>query len=254
VSKKYGTPRCEFIVQLLRVDESSCGGERAPLWVGAHPRIGEDLAEAVIRQGLLAPKLPLAPTVQREVTRPCGADMRADFLLDACVEDGKKKGGKRGVRKPKERPIVLEVKSIVDSDYPARSPPARTQGVWLSSESPYRRAAVFPWGRARQKGPDGEKCVSARAIKHIDELARIAAGKARGEDGQRMDAAALFLVLRHDCTRFRPNEPTCPSFAQHLRRAQKAGVQCLAYRVRWGNEEDGELGQCFADGEIPVVL
>ena len=40
---KYGTPKCEFIMMLLRVDEPEnrhLGG----CWVGAHPSIGEVLS------------------------------------------------------------------------------------------------------------------------------------------------------------------------------------------------------------------
>ena len=39
-----------------------------------------------------------------------------------------------------------------------------------------QRAGIFPWGGGNQKGPEGEKVVSARAIKHVRELTEIAQG------------------------------------------------------------------------------
>lgn len=45
-------------------------------------------------------------------------------------------------------------------------------------------AGIFPWGRAKQKGPDGEKVVSTRAIKHLRELTRIQKGELLEEKGR----------------------------------------------------------------------
>merc|ERR1711966_292243 len=99
---------------------------------------------------------------------------------------------------------------------------------------PYRRAAIFPWGRSAQTGPDGEKVVSARAIKHVDELAALATGTKRAADGARIAAALLFVVVRRDALSFRPNGEACPSFDKHVRAAKEAGVCVLARRVSWG--------------------
>eukprot|EP00747_Dinoflagellata_sp_TGD_P169109 gnl/TRDRNA2_/TRDRNA2_197190_c0_seq1.p1 gnl/TRDRNA2_/TRDRNA2_197190_c0~~gnl/TRDRNA2_/TRDRNA2_197190_c0_seq1.p1 ORF type:complete len:357 (+),score=77.34 gnl/TRDRNA2_/TRDRNA2_197190_c0_seq1:30-1100(+) len=232
VSKKYGTPCCEFIAQLLRVDE----GFRRPLWIGAHPSLGEKIAEELLRKGICSPELPRVATLQSQVT-VAGCDMRSDFLITPAT---------RGRR------MVVEVKTVVDTDYPASSVPNRTKCVFVSHEVPYRRAGIFPWGEARQKGPDGETVVSERAIRHVDELAAIARGERRGANGERFDAAILFIVIRDDAVIFRPNVDACPSFAKHLAKAKKAGVKVLAQRVRWG-EKAQEEGQCFADGALPVV-
>ena len=67
--------------------------------------------------------------------------------------------------------------------------PERTGGA-------YSRAAIFPWGKSAQKGPDGEKVVSARAIKHVRELTAISSGERTEEGGERLSAAVLFVVVR----------------------------------------------------------
>jgi len=53
---QYGTPKCEYIMQLLRVNEpenSAMGG----CWIGAHPSIGEKIANALIAEGHLASEI-----------------------------------------------------------------------------------------------------------------------------------------------------------------------------------------------------
>ena len=79
INPKFGTPKCEFIAQLLRVDESELGYE--PTWVGAHPSLGEKIAEQLVERNLLGPNFPRVKSFQREVSGIGGADMRADFLI-----------------------------------------------------------------------------------------------------------------------------------------------------------------------------
>jgi hypothetical protein len=47
-SAKYDTPKCEFIAQLVRVDGCASTGT-SDVWVGAHPGLGEKLAEAMVQ-------------------------------------------------------------------------------------------------------------------------------------------------------------------------------------------------------------
>ncbi|KAH8059989.1 hypothetical protein JL722_4942 [Aureococcus anophagefferens] len=114
-----------------------------------------------------------------------------------------------------------------------------------------RREVVAPFGAdmradfvVNQKGPDGEKVVSARAIKHVDALADIA----RSGDGA---AAVLFVAVR-DCAVFKPNAEACPSFAAHLRAASRAGVAVLARKLRW-DVADG-VARAYDAGPVPVDL
>lgn len=235
VSPKYGTPKCEYIAQLLRVDETSLGYTPA-VWVGAHPSLGEKIAEQLLQRNCLHPHLPKIQSIQREVRNIGGADMRADFLLHF-EQDGKSK--------KKHKPCVLEVKTVVDTDFAAdRVPTERTKCVFVSDKAPYRRAGIFPWGQSNQKGPDGEKVVSARAIKHVRELTRLTKGELKGADGEIYQTAVLFVVIRKDAEYFRPNHEACPSFCKYLKEAKDAGVQVFAKRVDWGDTKK-TLGQCL---------
>ena len=97
-----------------------------------------------------------------------------------------------------------------------------------------------------------KKVVSARAIKHVDELAKIARGDIRDEKKNRLTAFLMFIVGRKDAGYFRPNTDGCPSFAQHMRRAKDDGVNVVAQRIIWGEGKD--VGKAFWGGEIPVEL
>lgn len=97
-------------------------------------------------------------------------------------------------------------------------------------------------------GPQGEKVVSSRAIKHIDELAAIARGDRKGSS--RFSSLLLFMIVRSDVVSMRINEESCPSFAKHAKAAQAAGVRIVAHKVRWGTGKD--LGRAFWGGQVPV--
>merc|ERR1719240_1628903 len=127
---------------------------------------------------------------------------------------------------------VVEVKTVLNTDYNPATAPNRKECVYLGkSKGPYRRAGIFPWGRVAQAGPKGEKVVSARAIKHVDELAAIAKGRCKGKIP--LKAMMLFVVVRHDVQGMRVNPESCSSFAQHVAAAASAGVVLAAHRVRW---------------------
>lgn len=230
----YGTPKCEFIMQLLRVDEPE-NAQLGGVWIGAHPSLGERIAHALLERQLV-PALPAASQIQREVAGVAGCDMRCDFLLS---------------HGPSAKTVV-EVKTVVDTDYAPETAPERKECRFIGRTTPYRRAAIFPWGRSGQKGPDGEAVVSARAIKHVDELAAIARGARRIDGVDALGAAVLFVVIRRDAHFFRPNDEACASFARHLRAARDAGVTVTARRVRWGEGDD--VGRCFDDGDCEVRL
>ena len=213
VNPKYGTPKCEFHCQLAKLP----GGG----WVGAHPSLGERAAVALLQRspvlGDVWTGARAKAEIRREVTGPRGQDMRADFVVSGSGKD-----------------CVLEVKTVVD---------ASVDGIVAEEEESGPTAALFPWGSKNQKGPDGEKVVSARAIKHVDALAAIA------KEGV-ASAAVLFVCARGDCSSFRPHAARCPSFAAHLKDAKKAGVTLVARRIRW-DVRDG-IAHAFDDGAIPV--
>lgn len=231
VNPKYNTPRCEFAAQLLRVDESNLDRRYFPIWVGAHPSLGEVLAKEIILRhmsGVLQiPGIGGVTELKEQVTIKEGT--RSDFLLEQLS------GSKR----------IVEVKSVVDTDYCAAwTLPDMAKGVVTSAEEPYRRSGIFPWGQSKQKGPDGEKVVSARAIKHVRELTDLVKGGGH-------DATVLFVVARGDVEVFAPNAQACPSFARYLREAHENGVQILVKRVRWGDNDESK-GVCFDDGWLDI--
>ena len=67
--------------------------------------------------------------------------------------------------------------------------------------------------------------VTARGRKHLLDLAEVVAGGERG--------VIFFFVGRADCQRFRPADEVDPEYGQTLRQAVAAGVEPLAYRMRY---------------------
>jgi hypothetical protein len=211
--------------------------------VGAHPSLGERIAEVWLREGLIE-GIPAITKLERQVTRPGGADMRSDFCVHHADHSRR----------------IVEIKTVVDTDYAASHLPSHNlKCLFTSDQTPYQRTAIFPWGSSNQKGPDGEKVVSQRAIHHVDELAKLADGTLRETDCATDDApwdgtyqaTLLFVVIRGDAIAFRPNHDACPSFARHLKDARRRGVQVLAKRVCWGNQEH-EYGNCYDDSMLPI--
>lgn len=229
----YGTPKCEFILQLVYVNEPE-NKHMGGCWCAAHPSLGEKLAAALVEKNLIR-ELPKVDRLRKEVTGVAGTDMRADFLLEHA-------GNKA---------TAIEVKTVLNTDYNPATPPDRKECVYFPQRSTaYRRAAIFPWGRVSQVGPQGEQVVSARAIKHIDELAAIARGDRKDKGGVKISAMLLFMVVRPDAVSMRVNDESCPSFAKHVQVAEAAGVRILAHKVCWGKGRD--LGKAFWVGPLPV--
>lgn len=233
----YGTPKCEFIVQLVRVlepENKSIGG----CWVAAHPNLGEKLAAAFIERGLIQ-ELSSVTSLHREVSAIEGFNlgMRADFVSNN--SNGSKS--------------VVEVKTVMDTDHNPATPPAQIakELIWFGRDKPYCRSAVFPWGSRNQIGPQGEQVVSSRAIKHIDALGTIASG-AKKVGRAALNAVLVFVVPRHDVKSLRVNSEACPSFARHITAAKNKGLRIVAYAVRWG--EGQQLGKAFSAGPLPVDI
>jgi DNA-binding sugar fermentation-stimulating protein len=234
--------------------------------VGAHPALGERIAELWLRNNRIADLSHPSPIadVQRQVSFPLegsdgGTTFRADFVVTHA----------NGTRR------VVEVKTVVDTDYAASALPAtecttstnakkkkqKKQCIFASTQVPYVRTAIFPWGNSNQKGPNGEAVVSARAIRHVQELTKMAKNSApschsRNEPSPPdvvTAATLLFVVVRGDAEAFRPNAEACPSFARYLKEAHDAGVQVLAKRVWWetggGAEEENNV-LCLDDDKI----
>ena len=220
VSKKYGTPKCEF---------SSCLVNHKNTWIAAHPKIGEDIACNLLKKG--STYLPVHSSkiseCKREVSGVAGTDMRTDFLLSH--EDGTYS--------------IVEVKTVVDSDNDENIP------TYTKTNT---NAAIFPWGKKNQKW-NGEKVVSARAIKHVSELTEIATGAKKDEKYPTIRACVLFIVVRNDCDYFRPHKEACNVFSRVLENAYNNGVNIIVQKVGWKYSEDGKM-KGYDEGVIDLVF
>ena len=242
---KFGTPKCEYICRLLRCEEEEHDG--GGVWLSAHPALGEQLAKALLERGALDDRLGPSAVVKdsiqtqkmlkRQVTESVSNSYRPDFSVTH--EDGSV--------------TVLEVKQVVDSDYSrefvhARAETQAPHPAYSPSgdqSSPYVRAGIFPWGKRGQKGPDGEKVVSARAIEHIRELTAMA------KNADAIPRPAILLMCgRGDVKGFRANGAACPSFVRYLDEARHAGVRVLCHAIRWG--EGDEVGKAFDAGALDL--
>jgi sugar fermentation stimulation protein A len=74
-------------------------------------------------------------------------------------------------------------------------------------------------------------CVAARSVRHLRELASMAAGGDR--------AVVLFVVQRTDCDAFAACRDLDPRFADALDHAAEAGVEVLVYRCEMGQDAIG---------------
>ena len=82
--------------------------------------------------------------------------------------------------------------------------------------------------------------VSARAVRHIEELLSLRQAGAR--------AVLLFAVLHEDIHSVRPAEEIDPHYARILRDAVRQGLEVLAYKARI-NEDEIHLAEA-----LPVIL
>ena len=238
----YGTPKCELVIRLLRCYEPEYHGHKSSqgVWVSAHPALTESMTLALIKRGTLDARLAASPVdkdaveTQRAMKRlsseSASGSYRPDYRLNH--KDGSV--------------TILEVKQVVDTDYDPAHVEARARmqaplPVYspmsqLASASPshatssankaaaphapaptvYQRAGIFPWGKRTQKGPDGQLVVSARAIDHVRELAKLAAASPVARGGSGVRCAILFVCGRSDATGMRPNGAACPTFARCL--------------------------------------
>jgi DNA-binding sugar fermentation-stimulating protein len=246
ISSKYQTPKCEFSAKLLRVDEQYLNECYVPTWVGAHPSLGESLARSIIDRHISRP-IPgwdkeSFTSIQSQVT--ISDHTRADFVVNSATNDGLTHHRR-----------IVEVKTVVDTDYCASWPvPEKAKCVFTSTREPYQRTAIFPWGQSQQVGPNGEKVVSARAIKHVKELTDVVVQSQKksncgSNENPITSATILFLVNRGDALRFRPNHEACPSFAEYIKAARDSGVNILAKKVRW---DETQIGTCYEDDWLDI--
>ena len=153
--------------------------------------------------------------------------MRSDFLLQDNMM----------------RKYVVEIKLVVDTDYDASCVHDKDiQSLYLQNSNTYERSALFPWGRSHQKDDEGNKVISARAIKHVKELTRLV-------QNDEYKSIIVFMVCRSDACSFTPNKYACPKFVDNLTYAINEGVDVHALKISF--DQNG----CWSfEKELPIIL
>jgi sugar fermentation stimulation protein A len=163
-----------------------------------HPTIANDICEALICRGTIAPFI---EQVRREVV--CG-DCRFDFYGLVAGRD-----------------TYIEVKSASMADRVNVMPGQRTAALAaLSAEAPLM--AIFPYGNRPKLG-----LVSERALKHVEGLrSAVEAG---------CQAHLVYISMRPDVTALKVSELDTV-YRRAVMDARAAGVRVVAVSVRWDIE------------------
>lgn len=247
-------------IQLVRTDIPASPTED-PVWVGCHPALAERCALEAIRAGLvLSPPLsPLNGADEDENKKKKKKKEKTPRMSKTTTTSGSLNHTYTPVSIKSQYTVgdsrvdflvndnhLVEVKGCVCADYSASAAPEkRDKGhcVVLApstvTSKEYHRSGLFPWGKVGQEF-EGQKVVSARAIKHVRNLANLQSAD--------MAATVLFVLNRADCHSMRPCHEACPVFALELSRAHAGGtgVGVVAFRV------DFKGSQAFFDGIVPV--
>lgn len=174
----------------------------------AHPTVANEVAEGLLRSGVVIPGL---AELTREVTvgvAPVGpnapsAVSRFDFV-------GRLTNGRRA---------IIEVKSAPIADYVDCRPRDRAKAL-AATRTTGPKMAIFPHGTIRKEG-----VISERAIKHAQGLTALARA---GET----ECVMLYLSMRTDIDRFTASSLD-KTYKAAVADAIKAGVRVLAYAIRW---------------------
>ncbi|RHZ17895.1 hypothetical protein DYB37_004435 [Aphanomyces astaci] len=165
----------------------------AMVWVGVHSASANRMVETALRNGWLPEVVGhrRITSIQPEVKHT--KDSRVDFVVT--TDD--------------QVDTYVEVKSVTLSK-------EEEQAGGRDALSSRRRCAVFP------------DTVSARASKHVEELAHV---RSKGHR-----AAVVFLVQRSDCATFAPSSLHDPAFAAHCDKAKAAGVAFHGYACAFNDD------------------
>lgn len=223
VGGQYNKPRCQYKMQLVQCSEPE-NAHMDPVWILANPTTSEHLFLELLQNDYLE-RYKGWQSYKKQYNVP-DTNMRTDVLVEM----------------PSKQHLI-EIKLVVDTDYDRNlTHDSHIQAMYFSDQEAYKRSALFPWGRSHQKGPNGEKVVSSRAIKHVMELTHLVEKK-------QYDASIVFMVCRSDAYSFTPNSEACPSFRKYLCKAKEVGVNVLALKISFDAN-----GEWKYHGEIPVLL
>ncbi len=169
----------------------------------AHPTVANEVAEGLLRSGAAVPGL---TDLTREVTL---GDSRFDFAGRLSGPEGS------------NRRAIIEVKSAPIADYVDCLPRDRAKALAAAERTTGPKMAIFPHGNQRKEG-----IISERAIKHAQGLAALA------RSPELPLCVMLYLSMRTDIDRFTVSSVD-KTYQAAVEDASRAGVQILAYSIRW---------------------
>lgn len=252
-SGKKATGTTSHAIELVEADgDGDDDDDDAPVLVGCAPSLGERAAEEAVARGLLNDAVRRVYDVdgrvglRRQRTR---GDARVDLELV----------GPSSSSRGDARATLVEVKNVVCADFaPSRAPERRSPNhcvVLRKTETgadgpPLPRAGLFPWGLRRQTDEKGRRVVSARAVRHVRNLAETVTSS-KDVDADVDAAVLLFVANRSDCARVRVDDEGCPAFAEETERfVATEGCDAVGMRVRWTVPD----GKAWYDGTVPVSV
>ena len=189
--------------------------------VGVNPKLAENIVEkALISSNIQGLTLRCATTYVREK-----AFMNSRFDFAGTDDDGRK--------------FILEVKNVPLADY-VDVPKKERKKALRDIQYPVfdEKIAYFPDGYRKS----GDKVVSPRALKHIQELESIVKiGEYR--------AILCFVIQRPDVAVFQPSKID-PTYREAVQQAWMSGVEIKTLQVKWT-----ESGKClFMRNDLPIRL
>jgi len=237
-------------IELVVSDAQKNTNER--VLVGAHPRLGELIAEEVLKRGLLADAISLngsfkvGPVTDSTQANKKSQDQTISLKQQVTLGDSRVDFEMTITNKETSHRVIFEVKNVVCADYEKGTEPIKLGAnhcvvvAESNNDTSYQRTALFPWAKSRSQTFENKKVCSERALKHLRNCYDLAT--------ERVTPVVLFIVNRSDCESVRACHEACPVFRDVLEEVTRDGVvKALGVRVRWT-----ENGGCYFDGIIPV--
>ena len=204
--------KCAYTVYLSILEEKG-----NTIVVGIHPKIAETLVERMLDLNCLA-----FLKNHREMKREFSIlNSRFDFTGKDC----------------NGRPYVMEVKNVPLADYVDVAKKDRKKYKHIEETKQYNeKIAYFPDGYRKS----GNKVVSERALKHVEELSEIVSTTP-------YRAILCFVIQRTDVACFQPSNID-PTYKAAVRKSYEQGVEIYAVQVKW--TKDGEC--TFVRDNLPL--
>ena len=273
----------ELVRAHARSPNSDSEDEARGVLVGAHPRLGELIAEEVLKRGLLKNALPLSngfelgplldhdeqiPKKARGKRRKSNSASDSEERLE--TNDGvtpKRKiylkqqvtlGDSRvdfvvtlthPILQTSHR-VVFEVKNVVCADYEAGTEPVKMGPNHCVVVAPATQNVGGSDRRYRRTALFPWSRTRGQTFEGRKVASERALKHLRNLESlvdENVTPVVLFVVNRSDCESVRACHESCPVFKEVLESAMKSGVRALGVRVRWTEE-----GECFYDGVVPV--